>query len=276
MSRHLLHPTLAALALALALGALPARAEDRATLKLATTTSTENTGLLDVLLSAFTAKTKIRVQVIAVGTGKALKLGENGDVDLVMVHAREAEESFVARGFGVERHPLMKNDFLIVGPAADPSGVKGAGSLDEALRRLKRCKAPFVSRGDNSGTHMRELKLWKLVDRRPDGPGCYFEIGQGQEAMLRMAHEKQGYALTDRGTYISVREKLPLVPVYERDPQLDNPYSLIAVNPKRHRHVRHAEATKLISWLTSAEGQRRIGAFRVEGEVLFHPTAVQK
>jgi tungstate transport system substrate-binding protein len=256
-----------------ALAALGAGAEPRQ-LKLATTTSAQATGLLDHLLPAFEKKYAVEVQVIAVGAGKALKLGENGDVDVLMVHAPKEEEKFVAAGFGVNRRPFMKNDFVIVGPVDDPAGVKKAKALAEAMKILKdNGKAVFISRGDNSGTHIKELELWALAGGQPPVER-YLEIGQGMEEALRMASEKKAYTLSDRGAWLALRKKLALAIVFEKDPALDNQYSMIAVNPQRWPEVNFKDAMALIDWLTSAEGQAMIAAFKVDGEQLFYPNAV--
>lgn len=253
---------------------LAAGADAPRILRLATTTSTQNSGLLDYLLPGFEQRYGVKVQVIAVGTGKALKLGENGDADVLMVHAPAEEEKFMAAGFGVNRRPFMKNDFVIVGPAGDPAGLKKAGTLGKALAALKdNPKAMFISRGDNSGTYIKELELWKLASGKPPA-ARYLEIGQGMEEALRMADEKQSYTLADRGTYLALKSKLSLVIVFEGDPRLDNPYAMIAVNPARYPDVNYMDAMLLIAWLTSPEGQTKIAGFKVQGQILFHPTAI--
>jgi len=256
--------------LALAPGSLSAEGPK---IRLATTTSTDNSGLLEYLLPRFEQETGIHVDVIPVGTGKALKLAERGDVDVVMVHAPESERAFVTAGWGVNRRSVMKNDFLIVGPPNDPADVKKGKSFAEALKRIKGPGGQFISRGDLSGTHKKELSLWPFVSGPPPR-SQYLETGQGMEATLRIAHEKGGYTLTDRGTWLAVGQPLILVPVFEGDLLLENPYSIIAVNPARHPLARYRDAMSLIAWLTSPEGQARIGSFRKQGEVLFHPTAV--
>jgi len=247
--------------------------DEKRALRLATTTSTENSGLLKSILPGFEKRFGIEVHVIAVGTGRALKLGANGDVDLVMVHAPAAELAFVEAGHGVNRRPFMKNDFVIAGPADDPAGLKGKKTIAGALARLTRDpKAVFISRGDDSGTHKKELSLWKAA-----GLGMpsarYLEIGQGMEAALRMADEKRAYTLADRGTYLALKDSLDLIVVFEKDQSLDNPYAVIAVNPARYPDASYIEAMILIAWLTSPEGQKLIGEFKVHGEVLFYPTA---
>ena len=252
----------------------PLAAADPATrIRLATTTSTDNSGLLEYLLPRFEEQSGYIVDVIAVGTGKALKLAERGDVDLILVHAPAAETALVEAGWGVNRRGVMVNDFLIVGPPADPVGLKSAVSLTDALARLKADRGVFVSRGDDSGTHKKELELWSLAGGPPQAPG-YLEAGQGMEATLRIAHEKEAYTLTDRGTFLAVGKQMDLLPVVESDAVLENPYSIIVVNPARHDNVKYVESMRLLAWMTSPSGQALIGAFRMEGEILFHPTAV--
>ncbi len=242
-------------------------------LRMSTTTSTENSGLLGVLLPPFEAANGCKVDVIAVGTGKALKLGENGDVDVVFVHAKAAEERFVAEGYGVKRYPVMHNDFVIVGPREDPAGLSGAGSAVEALRLIAEKEAPFVSRGDDSGTHKKEKALWRAAGIEPGGR-WYAEVGQGMGATLQIADQKRAYTLSDRGTFIALGDKLDLVVVFEGDPALYNPYGIIAVNPKRHPHVNAELARKLIEYVTGPEGQRIIAEYRVKGKQLFYPDAI--
>ncbi len=245
------------------------------TMRLATTTSVDHTGLLADLLPDFRARTGIEVQVLAVGTGQALKLAENGDVDAVLVHDPEAEAAFLAAGFGVHPQRLMHNDFVVVGPAADPAGVRGAATAAEAFGRIAARAAPFVSRGDRSGTHMAELRLWKVAGIEPPAAGAeppwYVEAGQGQAPTLRIADEKGAYALTDRATYLFLQDQLALRVVVEGDPGLLNVYSFMAVPPTRFAHAKHGEAMALLGHLASPDCQRRIGAFRVKGAQLFHP-----
>ena len=245
----------------------------RAALRLATTTSTENTGLLSALLPPFTARHGIEVHVIAVGTGKALKLGENGDVDAVLVHARDQEDRFIGNGFGVNRRDVMVNDFILAGPPDDPAKVRGLKDAARALGAILRSGRPFVSRGDRSGTHAKEMELWAAAGLTPSGDG-YLEAGQGMGPVLQMAHEKRAYTLTDRGTFLAYKGKIDLAPLVEGDPRLRNPYGIMAVNPARHPHVRYAEAMALIAWVTSPEGQGIIAGFKAGGEPLFHPLAV--
>jgi len=241
-------------------------------IKLATTTSTDNSGLLAELLPAFTARYGIEVKVIAVGTGKAIKHGEAGDVDVILVHARAAEDRFVAAGHGIDRRDVMHNDFVILGPPADPAGIRGLKDAAVALGKIADAEAPFFSRGDESGTHKKEMELWDATGRPPEGV-WYMPAGQGMGAVLTLANEKEGYSLTDRGTYLAFREKLGLVVLVEGDPRLFNPYGVIEVNPAHHSHVRHEEAVQFIEWLTSPEAQGIIGQFRRNGEPLFHPDA---
>lgn len=239
-------------------------------LRLATTTSTENSGLLAWLLPPFEEAANVRVETIAVGTGKALKLGERGDADVVLVHARAREDAFVEAGFGVDRRDVMWNDFVILGPPDDPAGVRGMQDAAAALAKIGAAGARFVSRGDDSGTHIREKALWERAGGRPDWEG-YWATGQGMGPTLTVADEKQTYVLADRGTYLAYGRKVDLDVLVEGDPALRNPYGVIRVNPARHPHVAAEAARKLVDYLTSPEGQARIEAFRKEGEVLFHP-----
>jgi tungstate transport system substrate-binding protein len=245
-------------------------ADTKRPVRMATTTSVANTGLLDTLLAVYTKETGIRVDYLAEGTGKALKHGENGDVDLLLVHAPAAEEEFISGGFGVSRVPLMWNDFVIAGPPADPAGIAGTPSAGEAFRRIAAFKAPFVSRGDNSGTHMKEKEIWAADSLAPQGE-WYVEAGQGMEACLVMAAEKQAYILTDRGTYLAAVDPKQLALLYDGDPILLNPYSLIEVSPKRYPELNHDGAKRLIAWFTSPETQMRIANYQVKGNRLFHP-----
>jgi tungstate transport system substrate-binding protein len=262
--------TLVVLVLLLAVLVVPAQ-ENR--LRLATTTSTENSGLLALLHPVFEAETGLKVDVIAVGTGKALKLGENGDVDLVLVHAREAEDAFVAAGYGVMRRDVMHNDFVILGPAADPTGVKGL-SAAEACAKIAAAQASFVSRGDDSGTHKKELALWTGAGLKPGGT-WYKEAGQGMGAVITMTENLQCYTLADRGTYLSMLDKISLQVLVEGDPDLFNPYGVIAVNPERHPHVNYRGAVQYIEWITSPEAQELIGGYTRNGQVLFYPDALK-
>lgn len=252
--------------------ALCASAEVR--LKLATTTSTDNSGLLNVLLPPFEEAFGVRVDVIAVGTGKALALGRNGDVDIVLVHARSAEDQFVAEGYGINRRDVMYNDFIIIGPADDPAGVKDMKNAVAALKSISAKKAPFASRGDDSGTHKRERILWEEAGIQPAGD-WYMETGQGMGATLQVADEKRAYSISDRGTYLAYKGKIEMDILVEGDTaRLANPYGIIAINPARHFHVNYIYAMALIGWVTSVEGQKIIGEYKRFDELLFHPTAV--
>jgi tungstate transport system substrate-binding protein len=246
-------------------------------LKLSSTTSTDNTGLLAYLLPKFTEKTGIRVDVIAVGTGKALKLAENGDVDVTLVHAPAREKAFVEAGYGVNRRTVMANYFLVVGPAADPAGVAKAESAEAAFERIAKTEAPFVSRGDDSGTHTKERNIWKVVlGAVPHGKKWYLESGKGMGETLTIADEKRGYTLSDSGTYLKYSDKVDLKILFSRKSKLlYNPYGIIAVNPARHGYVNYIGAMQLIGFITSPEGQKLIGDFRDKlGNQLFEPLAV--
>ena len=246
----------------------PAAARD---IKMATTTSTENSGLLKVLLPKYEAKCNCKVRVISVGTGKAMELGKNGDVDVVLVHAREAEDRFVADGHGVNRRDVMYNDFILVGPRTDPAGMKRQKSVIDAFRQLGEGKSRFISRGDNSGTDQMEKSYWKQAGVTPGG-GWFVSAGLGMGEVLTMAGEMQGYTLSDRATYGAYRAKTGLDVVLAGDPKMFNPYGIIAVNPKKYPALNYAGAMDLIDWITSNEGQKAIADFKVSGEQLFFPT----
>lgn len=250
---------------------LPVRAQDH--LRLSTTTSTENSGLLQVVLPPFEQRFHLKVDVISVGSGKALKLAENGDVDVVLSHAPELEEVFMKAGFGVNRRDVMYNDFVIVGPPSDPAHLRDAGGALNALKRLAAAPAPFISRGDESGTHQKERELWRAAGITPSGP-WYVVAGQGMGATLMMAIERRAYTLADRGTYLTYKERGELPILVQGDPLLFNPYTIIAVNPARYPHVQYVAAMELIAWLTSPEGQRLIDSLTGDGQPLFHSTAV--
>jgi tungstate transport system substrate-binding protein len=254
----------------LAAAALPALAQE--VIKLSTTTSTENSGLLQALLPAFEAKTNTRVHVISVGTGKALEMAKNGDVDVTLVHARPSEDKFVAEGDGVNRRDVMYNDFIIVGPTSDPAGIKGSHDVLQALKKITDSKARFISRGDNSGTDQMEKAYWKAIGKKPEG-SAYVSAGLGMGEVLNMAAEMQAYTLTDRATYGAYRAKTGLTVEVEGDPKMFNPYGIIAVNPARHRTVNYKGAMQLIEWITSDEGQKKIAGFKVDGQQLFFPSA---
>jgi tungstate transport system substrate-binding protein len=259
------------LALVALLLALPVGAQEH--LRLATTTSTENSGLLGHLLPTFEQRFGLEVDVVAVGTGQALKIAENGDADLVLVHSPPLEEAFIAAGFGVNRRGVMYNDFVIVGPPADPAGLKRAGSAAAAFKLLAAKQAIVLSRGDESGTHQKEKELWAAAGVTPSG-AWYRSAGVGMGQLLQMADEQGAYTLTDRGTYLSRKQKGDLVILVENDPPLFNPYALIATNPARYPTVKYIAAMQLIAWMTSPEGQQAIAGFTVDGKSLFIPTAV--
>ncbi|MCP4009183.1 MAG: solute-binding protein [Proteobacteria bacterium] len=239
---------------------------------LATTTSTENSGLLEYLLPKFQADSGLEVRVIAVGTGKALRMGEEGDVDLVMVHAKPAEEKFVAAGFGVERVELMYNDFVLVGPENDPAGLNKMSSIDEVMVALAQTGSAFLSRGDDSGTHKKELRLWKRAGVAPNKV-TYRELGQGMGKTLQMANELQAYTMIDRGTWLAYDGKVDLSILFQGVPPLFNQYSVMLVNPERYPDLNTGAAQKLINWLVSEKGQSLIGAYKVKGKALFQPNA---
>ncbi len=235
---------------------------------MSTTTSTENSGLLSVLLPPFEKKFGCKVDVVAVGTGKALKLGEAGDVDVVFVHARTLEDKFVASGFGVNRRDVMYNDFVLVGPPDDPAGARKTQSAPDAFRGISSNGSPFISRGDESGTHQKEKEIWASARIAPRG-AWYLEAGQGMGEVVMMATQKRGYTLSDRGTYIAFRKKTDLVVLRQGDKNLRNPYGVIAVSPKRHPHVKYDLALKFIDFVTGPEGRALIAGFKVDGEPLF-------
>lgn len=240
-------------------------------LRLATTTSTDNSGLLKVILPKFETLSGLKVQVISVGTGKAMKLGENGDVDIVLVHSRPDEDRFVAQGYGVNRRDVMYNDFIVVGPTADPAGVRGMKDIVAAFRRILESGAAFVSRGDDSGTDKMEKHYWELVGKRPESRQ-YMSAGQGMGEVLTMAGQLGAYTLSDRATYGAYRSRVGLDIVVEGDERMFNPYGVIAVNPKRYLDANYAGAMQFIEWITGDEGRRAIVDFRVNGEQLFFPT----
>jgi len=247
------------------------------TLLMATTTSTDNTGLLDYLMPSFTAKTGIGIRWISGGTGKALKLGENCDVDVLLVHAPQAEQNFVDKGFGIDRQKIMYNDFVLIGPTADPAGIRGKG-VSEALRAIRSSGNVFVSRGDNSGTNKKELILWKLADiPTPEQETWYRQSGQGMLATISVTAELKGYTLTDRGTYIKyksvARGNPALMILVGDDDVLLNQYSIIPVNPKHCANVKYEMAQTLSDWMIDAEAQRLIGEFKLLDKKLFIPNA---
>ena len=240
---------------------------------LASTTSTENSGLFDYLLPLFTRETGIGVRVVAKGTGQAIRMGEAGDVDALMVHHRPSEDKFIADGHGDERRDVMYNDYVIIGPKEDPAGIRGLNSAVEALRRIAVAKATFASRADDSGTHKTEMALWTLagVDPNPASGTWYKETGSGMGAALNTASAMNAYLLADRGTWISFKNRQSLEILVAGDPPLFNPYGVITVNPKRHPGVKSAEAHAFMDWITSPRGQQAIADFRLNGQQLFFP-----
>jgi tungstate transport system substrate-binding protein len=247
-----------------------------ARIRCASTTSTQNSGLFDYILPIFEKKTGIKVDVVAVGTGAAIEVGKRGDADVVFVHAKEQELEAVEDGYFMNRHDVMYNDFVIIGPLADPAKIKGMKSAAEAFNKIAETACPFVSRGDNSGTHMKELSIWKKINVDPKGKKWYLEVGQGMAKTQRIANEKQAYTLTDRGTWLATKEtdKLEMAIVLEGDPVLFNQYGVMAVNPEKHKHVHYDEVMHFINWLISKEGQQAIASFKDKyGNQLFIPDA---
>ncbi len=241
----------------------------------ASTTSTEQSGLFGHLLPAFTKKTGIAVHVIALGTGQALDVGRRGDADVVFVHDRPAEDKFVAEGSGVDRHDVMYNDFVIVGPKSDPAKIVGAGDVAAAFKKIAAAKAPFASRGDRSGTHQAELRYWKMAGVDPEsGKGSWYRsTGSGMGPTLNTASSMNAYALTDRGTWLNFKNRGELAIVVEGDKRLFNPYGVMLVNPAKHPSVKVAEGKAFIDWLVSREGQQTIATYKINGEQLFFPDA---
>jgi len=256
--------------------ALPAAAQER-TITVASTTSTEQSGLFGHILPIFTRESGITVRVVALGTGQALDVGRRGDADVVFVHDRAAEQRFVAEGFGGPRNHVMFNDFVLVGPAADPARVNGLRDTNEALRRIATVRAPFVSRGDRSGTHAAELRLWQQAGVDPvAGRGAWYrEVGQGMGPALNTAAAQGAYILTDRGTWLSFRNRQDLRIVVEGDARLFNQYGVMLVNPQRHPSVKAADGQRFIDWILSPAGQAAIAGYRINGEQLFFPNATQ-
>lgn len=253
--------------------ALPAAAQDKS-IVVASTTSTEQSGLFKHILPLFERRTGITVRVVAQGTGQALEMGRRGDADVVFVHDRDAELKFVADGFGVERREVMYNDFVLVGPRADPAKIKGGKDTVEALKKVAAAKAPFASRGDKSGTHAAELRFWKAaaIDPAAAGKGTWYrETGSGMGATLNTAAAMDAYALTDRGTWLSFRNRQNLVVAVEGDRRLFNQYGVMLVNPAKHAHVKKDLGMAFIAWLTSPEGQAAIAGYTIGGEPLFVP-----
>ncbi len=239
------------------------------------TTSTENSGLFGYVLPMFEKKTGIKVKVVARGTGAAIEMGKRGDADVAFVHAKEQELKAVEEGFFVNRHDVMYNDFVIIGPPDDPAKIKGMKSAADAFKKISGA-ALFVSRGDNSGTNTKELSIWKKLGIEPKGQKWYLEVGQGMEKTQRIANEKRAYTLTDRGTWLATKDKdkLEMVIVLEVDPILFNQYGVMAVNPEKFKHVKYKEAMEFVNWLISKEGQQAIASFKDKnGNALFVPNA---
>ena len=253
--------------------ALPALANGFIILQ--STTSTENSGLLEAILPEFTEKTGIEVRVVAVGTGQAIRNAASGNGDVLLVHAKEAEKAFVAEGHGVERFDVMYNDFVLIGPPGDPAGIASAETASQALAMIAASGATFVSRGDDSGTHKAELRLWNKAETNPQSASgtWYLETGSGMGATLNVAGELNAYTMSDRATWISFARKMDLQVLFDGDPALFNQYGVIAVNPDRHPGVKAEAAQALVDWLTSDEGQGAIANFRRDGQQLFFPNA---
>ncbi len=240
-------------------------------LRLTSTTSTQDSGLLDMLLPAFEQHSGYSTVVFAVGTGAALRMGREGHADVLLVHAPDAEQRFVDEGHGLARHQIMYNDFVIVGPRTDPAKLAGLDDAEQALRRIWGHQALFVSRGDDSGTHRKELGLWRAAGLDPYGARWYRELGFNMAHALRAASEQGAYTLTDRGTWLALRQKLDLQIVVQGDPLMQNPYGVIEVNPERHPGINAAAARAFVDWIRSPAAQRLIGSYRKSGEVLFVP-----
>ena len=269
LSRHYLIGAAAAV-----LFAATAFAQDRS-IVVASTTSTQDSGLFGHILPLFKARTGIDVKVVAQGTGQALDTGRRGDADVVFVHAKAAEEKFLADGFGVKRYPVMYNDFVLIGPNSDPAGIKGSKDIVAALKALSEKRLPFISRGDRSGTHLAELDLWKLagIDIAKDKRPWYKEIGQGMGAALNIASASNAYVLSDRGMWLSFRNRGELVTVVEGDKRLFNQYGVMLVNPQKHPSVKKELGQQFIDWLVSSEGQKAIADYKINGQQLFYPNA---
>jgi tungstate transport system substrate-binding protein len=244
---------------------------------LASTTSTQNSGLFRHILPMFKAYSGIDVRVIAVGTGQAIRLAEKGDADVLLVHHKPSELKFVREGFGVRHKDVMYNDFVIIGPSSDPAGIKGTSDAVQALSKIKKSESLFASRGDDSGTNKKELGLWKLasVDVKTESGSWYRETGSGMGATLNVASGMQAYTLTDRGTWISFKNKKDLVLLTQGDKRLFNPYGVILINKALHSHVKSADGGAFIDWLTSVAGQKAIGSYRLDSKQLFFPNATQ-
>jgi len=276
--RHLIAATAALLTIkgaALAQAPATPAAAAGTFITVASTTSTVDSGLFDHILPLFKAKTGIEVRVISQGTGQALDTGRRGDADVVFVHARAAEEKFVAEGHGGPRRPVMYNDFVLIGPKSDPAGIRGSKDIVAALAAIQTKAAPFVSRGDKSGTHQAELALWKAanIDPAATRAGWYREIGQGMGAALNTAGGMNAYVLSDRGTWLSFKNRGDLDIIVEGDTRLFNQYGIMLVNPERHPHVKRAEGQAFIDWVVGPDGQKTIADYKISGQQLFFPNA---
>ena len=265
---------IAAVAAAAVLSGVPVSAQDKS-IVVSSTTSTQDSGLFGYILPLFKQKTGIEVKVIAQGTGQALDTGRRGDADVVFVHAKSAEEKFLAEGHGVKRYPVMYNDFVLAGPKSDPAGIKGMKDVGAALKAIMAKGAPFISRGDRSGTHIAEINLWKAsgVDIEKEKGPWYKSIGQGMGAALNTAGASNAYVLSDRGTWISFKNKGDLVIAVEGDKRLFNQYGVMLVNPEKHPNVKKDPGQQFIDWLVSPEGQKAIAKYKINGEQLFYPNA---
>ena len=276
---HLTRRALAALTFSLAATSAFAQTAPapKASIVVASTTSTQDSGLFGHILPLFTAKTGIEVKVVAQGTGQALDTGRRGDADVVFVHAKAAEEKFVAEGFAEARKPVMYNDFVLIGPKADPAGIKGTSDIAAALKAIKEKGAPFVSRGDRSGTHQAELALWKTsgIDLEAAKGEWYREIGQGMGAALNTASAMGAYVLSDRGTWIGFKNRGDLDIAVAGDKRLFNQYGIMAVSPAKHPHVKADAGKAFVDWVLSKEGQAAIGSYKIDGQQLFFPNADQ-
>ncbi len=259
------------LTLLLMVSVIPVAAEER--LVMATTTSTENSGLLAELLPPFEEKFDVRVDVVAVGTGKAINLAQNGDADVILVHARPAEDKFVEEGYGVNRRDVMFNDFVILGPKDDPADIAGMKDAIAAYKKIAESKSEFISRGDDSGTNKKELSIWTKAAIRPEG-SWYLETGQGMGASINVANEKEAYIMADRGTYLAYSGDIELEILVSGDEILFNPYGIIPVNPAMYSHLNYQMAMALVGYITSQQGQKIINEYTKYGKQLFHPSAI--
>jgi len=265
---------IAAVAAAAVLSGAPVSAQDKS-IVVSSTTSTQDSGLFGYILPLFKQKTGIEVKVIAQGTGQALDTGRRGDADVVFVHAKSAEEKFLAEGQGVKRYPVMYNDFVLIGPKSDPAGIKGMKDVGAALKAIMAKGAPFISRGDRSGTHIAEINLWKAsgIDIEKEKGPWYKSIGQGMGAALNTASASNAYVLADRGTWLSFKNRGELVIAVEGDKRLFNQYGVMLVNPAKHPNVKKDLGQQFIDWLVSPEGQKAIASYKIDGQQLFYPNA---